>query len=827
MGNAKPPTHPRFLPAPSAFMVRGSTVLPLGPSFVGRALLTAAVFVLAGVGGTSSGLSAQGVSQGVVEGSIQGRVWDEDGAPIPLVLVRLFPPGSETVLRGAETDDLGHYHLELLESGAYVLEAGRLGFGTQTRNVEVVEDERLVADFTLATVAVVMEGISVEAERSRERIRFEESAGGTVRELAGGEVKAIPGLVEADPLRAIEVLPGVITTSDFSSAFNVRGGSADQNLILLDGIPIFNPTHLGGFFSVFNGDMIERLELRSGGFPARYGGRVSSVLNVQTDPGNGEFHGDAGISALATRLALGGGLPTAWREKAGFRNARWRVSGRRSYFDKLLAPFLDFPYHLRDLQGVLEGWTEGGNRVSITAYTGRDVLDLTRLDEEEFPLRVDWDWGNDLVGVRWTHPREDGGWVELRTGFSRFNSGLFFPDFEDTEIRTAISQATVEGDLEFRPASSLTVGSGAGIGHRSYDNLFSTGGTVFAAGDGAGLEAFAYLQGEWRPNLNWILEVGLRGDGWVPKGGGNILVLSPRIAAKRFFARSQWAVKGSAGRYTQFLHSIRDEELPVGLDVWVLAGKEAPHVLSDQVQLGLEGYPAEGWLVSLEGYYRDFDGVVTTNLADDPNDPLDDFLPGTGWAYGGDLLLRRTTGATKGWFSLSLLRTTRTFPDFVSGLDPPPEITYPPVFDRRVDVDLVLQRELGRSLEAGLRFNFGSGLPYTRPTGSYVYLAPRILSGAGLQGEIAGVGGEEESFSGVVLSDRNGVRYPHRHRLDVSLRWTIEKSWGRMTPYLSILNVYNQKNVLFYFYEYDQDPPVRTGISMFPFLPSLGVEVNF
>ena len=132
-----------------------------------------------------------------------------------------------------------------------------------------------------------LEGISVEAERSRERVRFENEAGITVRELAGSEIKGIPGLVEADPLRAVEVLPGVTTVSDFSSAFNVRGGSADQNLILLDGIPVFNPTHLGGFFSVFNGDMIQRAELRSGGFPARFGGRVSSVLDIQTDVGDG------------------------------------------------------------------------------------------------------------------------------------------------------------------------------------------------------------------------------------------------------------------------------------------------------------------------------------------------------------------------------------------------------------------------------------------------------------------------------------------------------------------------------------------------------------
>jgi hypothetical protein len=201
----------------------------------------------------------------------------------------------------------------------------------------------------------------------------------------------------------------VVTTSDFSSAFNVRGGSADQNLILLDGQPVFNPTHLGGFFSVFNADMIERAELQSGGFPARFGGRVSSVLDIHSDPGDGQLNVDAGISLLATRLAVGAGLPESLEEKAGLRDARWRVSGRRSYFDQVLKAAFDFPYHLTDLQGVFEGWTRGGDRVALTAYTGRDVLELTRLDPEDFPLRIDWKWGNDLVGLSFTNPRRDGG----------------------------------------------------------------------------------------------------------------------------------------------------------------------------------------------------------------------------------------------------------------------------------------------------------------------------------------------------------------------------------------------------------------------------------
>lgn len=763
-------------------------------------------------------------------GALQGRVRDEDGTPVPAVLVRVFPIGSETPIRSAETDDLGFFHVEPLTPGTYLLEVGRLGFETQTREVEVASGRRMEADFALRTAPLALEGISVEATRSRDRVRFEEEAGVTVRELAGTEIKAIPGLVEADPLRAVEVLPGVITTSDFSSAFNVRGGSADQNLILLDGQPVFNPTHLGGFFSVFNGDVIRRAELRSGGFPARFGGRVSSVLDIESDPGDGAFQGDGGVSMLAARLALGGGLPGKWEEGVGLRDAFWRISGRRSYFDQILRPVFDFPYHLTDLQGVFEGWTRGGNRIGLTAYTGRDVLALTSLDPEDFPLRIDWDWGNDLVGLRFTHPRRDGGWWEVRTGYSRFTSGLSFPDFDDTDFVSEIGQATVETDLEVRPTAYLSLAAGVGGKRLEENNLASTGGTEFFSGRGTGTELSGYLQGEWRPSRNWLLELGIRGDGWTPEMGDPVHMLSPRISAKRFLAGTRWALKGSAGRYSQFLHSIRDEELPLGLDTWILSGERAPHVVSDQVQVGLEGYPREGWFTALEGYYRTFDGVVTLNVADNPNDDLDDYLPGTGTSYGVDLFLRRSQGATTGWLALSWLKATRSFPDIHSGLDPAPEITYPPIFDRRLDVDLILRRRLRPDLELGIRWNFGTGLPFTRPLGSYAYLSPSSLPGAGLEWERSdpdAEGEEGEGVYGVVLEDRNGMRYPTRHRLDMSLRWTLNRSWGLMTPYLNILNLYNRKNVLFYFFEYSHTPPVRTGISMFPFLPTLGVEVSF
>jgi hypothetical protein len=636
--------------------------------------------------------------------------------------------------------------------------------------------------------------------------------------------------VEADPLRAVEVLPGVVTTSDFSSAFNVRGGSADQNLILLDGQPVFNPAHLGGFFSVFNGDMIQRAELRSGGFPARFGGRVSSVLDIQSDAGDGRFRGDAGISLLAARVALGGGARGGWAQRLGFREARWRISGRRSYVDQILRPVFDFPYHLADLQGVFEAWTQGGNRLAFTAYHGRDVLALTDLDPDDFPLRIDWDWGNDLVGFRFTHPRGDGGWWEVRAGYSRFASGLDFPDFDDTRFVSEIDQGTVEMDLEVRPTAYLTVTTGAGARRLTENNLVATGGTEFFRGRGRGSELFGYAQGEWKPSRDWIVELGVRGDGWIPGAGDAARSFSPRFSAKRFFAGTRLALKGSTGRYTQFLHSIRNEELPLGLDTWILSGEKAPHVVSDQVQLGVEGYPREGWFASLEGYHRSFEGVVTLNPADDPNTDRDNYLSGTGTAFGADLFIRRSAGSTTGWLSLSLLKATRTFPDAQSGLVPTPDVTYPPIFDRRLDLDLVLRREVRPGLELGVRWNFGTGLPYTRPLGTYVYLSPSTVPGSGLdwEGWDPGAEGEDrEGLYGVVLQERNRSRYPPRHRLDLSLRWTLERGWGRMTPYLNVLNVYNRKNVLFYFYEYSKAPPVRAGISMFPFLPTAGVEVSF
>ena len=423
--------------------------------------------------------------------------------------------------------------------------------------------------------------------------------------------------------------------------------------------------------------------------------------------------------------------------------------------------------------------------------------------------------------------RAGGGSLELAAGFTQYGTRLRFPDFADTDFRSCIRQGLLRADLRALPGPRWRLGVGAAADRYHYDNLFASGGTVFAHGRGTGWLLGGYAQAEWIDQREWAIEAGMRVDGWLPEPGEPVLETSPRLAVKRFLAGGDLAIKGAVGRYTQFLHSIRDEELPVGLDVWVLSGERAPHVVLDQVQGGIEAFIGEAWQLSLEAYWRRFDGVVALNSAEDPNDPIDDLLNGRGSSCGWDLLARRTGQGVSGWAAISWLRARRTFPDVLVPVEPRPVVTYPPVFDRRLDVDVVVQFPLPDGWLGGLRWNLGTGVPFTRALASYAYYAPRLaVEGGRLFWQ--GAHDDTDTFGGyaVHLEDRNASRYPADHRLDLSLRKTLTKSWGTLTPYLDLLNVYNRKNVLFYFYEHEKDPPVRLGYSMFPLLPTIGVEAS-
>ncbi len=802
----------------------------LHPAWIGsgparRALLLAiAAFTL------PCHLSAQQSSSA----SIGGTVSNSAGDPVIDVAVSMTPATAQSTQRTTLTDRAGRYRFDNLQPGSYELRTRRLGYLEVVRPITLAAGQSAFVDLQLATQVLSIQGVEVDAQRdaNRERARFDSEPGVTARVVEAATLKVLPGLGEPDILRAIELLPGVISTSDFSSAYNVRGGSADQNLIMIDGFTVFNPFHLGGLFSVFNSDAIERAELFSGGFGAEYGGRVSSVLNIEsrTDvPETLEVHG--GISMLASRVLLHAPIPESVSRAFGSERGSWFFSARRSYFDQLLRPVANFPYHLTDLQGYAALETASGGRLALTGYWGEDVLDLSNLGLADGSaadvLRLRWNWGNRVLGATWSQPFA-GGWVaNTRLGYSRFADQLAFVDFGDVRFASEIEQVVVRGDLARDLPGDVALRLGFATDFTDHRNRAEAGGTTFFASDGRGVLGSTHMSLRWRPSTRWIIEPGVRFDLWAA-GDATHSVLSPRFAAKHFLGRGETiAVKFAAGRYAQFVHSLRDEELPVSNDTWVLSNAWVPRVTSDQIQLGIESFWGIGWSVSAEAYARTFDGVTEFNVVEDPNDPTDDLLIGEGISYGLDLMMRQTAGRLTGWGALSLLHAERTFPDpLTAGFDDLPQtVTYAPIFDRRVNLDLVAQYTTGRAVEIGIRWNFGSGLPFSRPIAQH--FAWRHSPALGLA-EPLDIGPDRDGLPiAVVLGPRNAERYPAYHRLDLTVRRTIERSWGSYIPYLQVLNVYNRRNVLFYFYDFNDAPPVRSGFSMFPLLPAIGVEVSF
>ncbi len=764
------------------------------------------------------------------EGVLRGRVRSEVAVPIQDATVRLLLAADTARQFVTGTDRLGFFAFDGLAAGNYILTVAHIGYALDETEVVLVPGADLAVEIALSERAVSLEGVVVEGERSSRLAWFERSAGLTVQDMNSAEMRLIPAVAEADPVRSMETLPGITRVSDFTASFNVRGGSADQNLILLDGVPILNPFHGMGAFSVFNPDALRRAELRSGGFPARYGGRVSSVLLLESDMGDGELDVDAAVGLISSRATVKGSLPGTVSDGLGLVSARWQFAARRSYLDLLTRPFLEaaFPYRLQSAQTAFEGWTQNGDRVRITAYFGRDVINLRDAeilsgsgepaDWSHIPNRR-WDWGNDAVGASWTRPRVDGGAWDLYGNVSRFAADLELSPFGNAGVGTRITKWSLGTDLERRPTTDVQWTSGLAIHRSAYENAIhgSAPDYAYPIGFGDGWGSAAYTQIHWRPSLRWLLEGGLRIDHW-SAGHATTATLSPRIAVKRFLRAGTYALRAAAGRYTQFVHSLRDEEAPIGLDWWMLAGNRAPVLVSDQVQGGIEAFwGSDGWFASVEGYHRTYDGVVTQNWADDAKDPADDLLSGEGLAYGADLVVRKGRGKTTGWISVSLLKATRAFPDTDSGLDPAPVMEYPPVFDRRVELDLVLLRGLPRNSEVGLRWNFGTGRPYTPPVALYYNYDHQMIDRL-----------FDPTYGQVVFfGPRNGARYPAYHRLDISLRKTWQKRWGTVTPYLNVTNLYNRKNVHYYQYDYKGVPPVRTGFSMIPILPTIGVEVSF
>jgi hypothetical protein len=760
-------------------------------------------------------LAAQGPAAGAVAGRITMRIdTGATGTPAAGAVVSVAGrAGSVT------TANDGRFLIDRVPAGAATVRVRMLGFRTAERAIRVAAGDTVRVDVTLQRDVQLLAPMRTSAQAADVEIFLSKPNIATVT-MSAAAMAGVPSVGEPDVVRLVQLLPGVVARNDFNTGLTVRGGEADQNLVLLDGYPIYNPFHLGGLFSTFMDATVGGIELMTGAFPARYGGRLSSVLDVRSAeelrPGT---HGSADISALAASGRLAG----SFSEGRG----TWSLAGRRTYADALTSVFTNniFPYHFRDFHGHAAYALPGNARLSVTAYAGKDVLDanLAEFATDTAPSRASagqwaFDWGNRVVGA--TFAKDVGpdvrlpllGWriadsatIEQRLSTSAFSTRLDLGDGALSQ-RSEIRDARIAGSLVTHGvAHGLTLGYDVATHRLRYASGSERTATTEFDFVQRPTTAAAWVGDLWRVSPRWLLESGLRAEALT---GRQWAALSPRVAVK-FFATPELALTAGAGRVTQTMHSLAGDGALRYFDIWIASDSFTPVATAWHYVAGVERRYEAG-SVRVEGYVKQYDRVLEANWAEDPGIRGDEFLAATGQSYGVDLLARwqRASGAA-GWLSYSFGRSTRTRDS----------VTWAPGHDRRHDLNVVATWRMAK-YRLGARFGFATGTPYTPIVGQIVrrvYDPSTDRWGTG----------DPRLFLEPLGGVRNAARFPATHRLDLDVSREYLLRGATVAPYVSVANAYNARNVFVYLYDYSTDNPTRRAISQFPILPTAGVRVAF
>ncbi|HJQ19483.1 MAG TPA: TonB-dependent receptor [Gemmatimonadaceae bacterium] len=750
-------------------------------------------------------VGGQGVS---ATGTIAGRVLlDSDsgmaGAPAMNATVALV--GTTTVVR---SDRDGRFVLSNVAAGMRLLRVTATEFSAQTVSVTVVAGDTARVDIVLRSrhAPVVMAPIQTDAQ-SVDREMFQTRPNVGTLTLTATQLSSAPRVGERDVIRAVQLLPGVEARNDFNTGLNVRGGEADQNLILLDGHPLYNPFHLGGLFSTFMDATVGGIELITGAFPARYGGRLSSVLDVQSaDDARLGIHGTADISALGAtgRLTglLNGGAGT------------WSFAARRTYADAATSIFTNniFPYHFRDFHGRATYSLPADIRLAITGYLGRDVLDANLADFENDSSasrasegRWAFNWGNRLIGA--SLERDVGRLrAEQRFSASGFSTTLDLGDGTLSQ-QNAIRDLRASGDVLLRTSNhDVSAGYDVAAYHTRYASGSSQTGTsdfdITQQGTAGGL----WIDDVWRLSSRWLIEPGLRGDALTSR---HYASLSPRLSVK-YFVTPSLALTAAGGYVTQWLHSLAGDGPLRYFEIWMASDSLIPVASAWHGVAGIERRLRDAGSIRLEAYLKRYPRVMEANWSEDPSVRGDELFAAQGTSYGVDLLARwQPTTGVAGWLSYSY-GMSRRWVDTLS---------WAPGHDRRHDLNVVASWKLAR-YQLGARFGLATGTPYTPIVGSVArreYDPSTDTWGSG--SPILYV----EPIGGA----RNTARFPITHRVDLDISREFRRRHSSWTPYISVANAYNAKNVLVYLYQFGTTPATRRAISQFPILPSAGLRVAF
>ncbi|WP_020596339.1 TonB-dependent receptor [Spirosoma panaciterrae] len=713
---------------------------------------------------------------------------------------------------GAVTNSYGFYAITL-PPGGYNLVISYIGYAKQTRTVELT-DKNVRLDLELKQEGKDLQEVVVSANREDDNVKNIEMS---VNRIDVKTLQRIPALLgEVDVIRSIQLLPGVTTVGEGATGFNVRGGSIDQNLVLLDEAPVYNSSHLFGFFSVFNPDAVKDVKLIKGGIPSNYGGRIASILDVRLKEGNAkkpELNG--GIGLIFSRLSYERPL---FKGKGSF-----IVAARRSYADILAQPFLNSDlkgakFYFYDLTAKGNYRINDKNTVFLSGYLGRDV----------FGSDFGFNWGNATVSARWNHIFSERLFLNTTAYYSNYDYSLNTDlkqknpnDFFRTDSRIV--------DYSIKPDFSLALGKNLiTFGGQAIVHDFQPG-TATAASAGAvrsfgienkhALETAVYIGNEQQVTPQLQLQYGLRyslfnytgpGEAYtfqtdVPlgtrrevlttvayKGGSTIQTYGnwePRLAAKYELSGNS-SLKLSYNRLAQYIHLISNTTASTPLDIWTPSTNNIKPQIADQVAAGYFknfGRSGREFEASVEVYYKwlqnQIDYIDGASLI--LNKYLEgDLLNGKGRAYGAEFFVKRNTGVVNGWISYTLAKTERQVAGINNG------DWYPTRFDKRHTLTSVLLFDppQAKRWNFSATFTLASGTPGTFPTNRFEY----------------------EGFVAPIINGRNNYRIPAYHRLDLAATLQGRKRPGKRKEdnwVFSVYNVYARKNPFSVYFQPNADNP--------------------
>lgn len=763
--------------------------------------------------------------------------------------------------QGTTTNAFGFYSITLPE-GNVKIDFSYIGFDIYAESISLTED--LTLNIELAPSAQNIQEVIVVGEET-----VVDRTQSSLVEVPVEQIKTIPAFLgEVDVLKAIQLLPGVQSGGEGTSGFYVRGGGPDQNLILLDGVPVYNASHLFGFFSVFNADAIKNVRLTKGGFPSRFGGRLSSVLEIDMKEGNmKKFQGEGSVGLISSKLSIEGPI---LKDKTSF-----IVSARRTYIDILAQPFIrktnngnPAGYFFYDINAKINHKISDRDRLYLSLYSGKDRFYLSEdynsndqktISDENFSYRNEADfgleWGNLTSALRWNHLFSNKLFSNTTLTFTKYQfqtdlTSSTFQRFQNMVSQDSLQFVYYSGiedvgakiDFDYIPNPNHYIRFGVNyIYHSFYPgaiNLFERNvdidslqnqtttilDTSFVFSERLyNNDSFLFIEDDIKVNDRLKINAGIH-LAYFNTNGTAYTDVQPRISS-RYIINKDWSVKASYAQMQQHIHLLSNTSVGLPIDIWVPSTDSVPPQQSRQLACSVNHNFKNGLFeISLEGYYKSMDNLISlkpgTDIIDfqDWRDKIE--IAGQGRSYGIELFLQKKKGKTTGWFGYTLAFSERQFDNINFGK------WYPYKYDRRHDISVVASHKFNDKFDIGMTWVFGTGNNITLETARF----PSINLGGNINGITENSINEIEYYP-----SRNNYRMASYHRLDLGLNFHKQKKWGERTWSIGAYNVYNRKNP--FYIRIDNETTIVNNqlvnnkqakqVSLFPIIPSITYKFKF